>query len=170
MNMQADSPVPDFEVLCATLAQHMGEHMTPDTALIGIQTGGLWAAQALHERLGVRTPLGEMNVSFYRDDYHSRGLAAGRKPSAIPFSVTGTPIVLVDDVLYTGRTVRAAMNELFDYGRPASVKLAVLVDRGGRELPIAPDWVGQKMVMSTGQSLDLRRDTKNIPRFHWVLR
>ena len=91
---------------------------------------------------GSRFPLGTLDISFYRDDFGQIGLHAQVKPSDIPFEVEGAHIVLVDDVLYTGRTIRAAMNELFDYGRPATIQLATLIDRGGRELPIAPQYVG----------------------------
>ena len=135
----------------------MRPHITPATALVGIHTGGAWVAEWLHKELGITAPLGTMNVSFYRDDYHQRGLHAGRKPSAIPFDVAAAHIVVVDDVLYTGRTIRAAMNELFDYGRPARVELAVLVDRGGRELPIAATYCAHSLDLPAGESLDLER-------------
>ena len=147
-------PVPD---LCRRLADAMRPHVTPATALVGIHTGGVWVAEWLHRELGIKTPLGTMNVSFYRDDYSQRGLHAGRKPSSIPFDVGAAHIVIVDDVLYTGRTIRAALNELFDYGRPAKVELAVLVDRGGRELPIAATYCADSAVVPAGVSLDLER-------------
>ena len=147
-------PAPE---LCRQLAKIMRPHVTPATALIGIHTGGVWVAQWLHRELGIVPPLGTMNVSFYRDDYHQRGLHAGRKPSAIPFEVADAHIVIVDDVLNSGRTVRAALNELFDYGRPARVDLAVLVDRGGRELPIAPTYCAQAVDLPTTHSLNLEQ-------------
>ncbi len=106
--------------------------------MVGIHTAGVWLAQALHQRLGLNEALGELDVTFYRDDFSRIGLAAKNKPSRIPFSIENRHILLVDDVIYTGRTLRGAMNELFDYGRPASITLIVLVDRGGRELPIEP--------------------------------
>lgn len=127
---------PDAEQLCQTLVESLRPHVTPDTALVGIHTGGVWLAQRLHATLHISQPLGVIDVSFYRDDYGSKGLHPQPQRSEIPFAVEGAHIIIVDDVLYTGRTTRAALNELFDYGRPARVDLAVLVDRGGRELPI----------------------------------
>lgn len=106
--------------------------------MVGIHTAGVWLAQALHTRLGLSEALGELDVTFYRDDFSRIGLAAQNKPSRIPFSIENRHVLLVDDVIYTGRTLRGAMNELFDYGCPASITLVVLVDRGGRELPIEP--------------------------------
>ena len=149
--------LPSAPELCRRLAELMRPHVTPATALVGIHTGGVWIAEWLHKELGLAQPLGSMNVSFYRDDYHQRGLHAGRKPSAIPFDVAAAHIVIVDDVLYTGRTIRAALNELFDYGRPAKVELAVLVDRGGRELPVAATYCAQSLSLAPSQSLDLER-------------
>ncbi len=132
--------LPDAELLCRDLAQAMRPHITPDTALVGIHTGGVWLARRLHTDLGLTQPLGSIDVSYYRDDFGRTGLKPGTKASQLPFDVEGRHIIIVDDVVYTGRTVRAALNELFDYGRPARVDLAVLVDRGGRELPVAPRW------------------------------
>jgi pyrimidine operon attenuation protein/uracil phosphoribosyltransferase len=124
--------------------------------MVGIHTGGLWVAQRLHQRLGLGTPLGGLNISFYRDDFSARGLRPQTKPSQLPAQVSGRGIILVDDVLYTGRSVRAALNELFDYGRPRWVKLAVLVDRGGRELPISADVVGRRLELSPADHIKLR--------------
>ena len=149
--------LPPAPELCRRLAELMRPHVTPATALVGIYTGGVWVAEWLHRELGLTQPLGSMNVSFYRDDYNQRGLHAGRKPSAIPFDVADAHIVIVDDVLYTGRTIRAALNELFDYGRPAKVDLAVLVDRGGRELPIAATYCPHTASLPAAQSLNLER-------------
>ncbi len=151
--------LPPAPELCRRLAELMRPHVTPATALVGIHTGGAWVAEWLHRELGIAQPLGTMNVSFYRDDYSQRGLHAGRKPSSIPFDVAASHVVIVDDVLYTGRTIRAALNELFDYGRPAKVDLAVLVDRGGRELPIAATYCAHTLAspMPAGESLDLER-------------
>ena len=149
--------LPSALELCRQLAELIRPQVTPDTTLVGIHTGGVWVAQWLHRELGLTQPLGTMNVSFYRDDYHQRGLHAGRKPSSIPFDVAAAHIIVVDDVLYTGRTVRAAMNELFDYGRPARVELAVLVDRGGRELPVAATYCPYTLSLSAAQSLNLER-------------
>jgi len=130
--------LPDVDTLCLQLAQLMRPHLTPDTALIGIHTGGVWLAERLHAELGIAEALGTIDVAFYRDDFGSRGLHARPRKSDIPFDIDGRPLILVDDVLYTGRTTRAALNELFDYGRPGRVDLAVLVDRGERQLPISP--------------------------------
>ncbi len=129
--------LPDAEQLIATLAAQIRPHLTPATAMIGIHTGGVWLAERLHELLAIEAPLGIIDVSFYRDDYGAKGLHPSPRKCDIRFDVDSTPVILVDDVLYTGRTTRAALNELFDYGRPARIDLAVLVDRGGRELPIA---------------------------------
>jgi len=111
----------------------MRASVTPKTALIGIHTGGVWLAQRLHTELALKQPLGTIDVSFYRDDFDSRGLHPKVRPSEIPFEVADVDIILVDDVLHTGRTIRAAMNELFDYGRPRSIRLAALIDRATRE-------------------------------------
>jgi len=143
--------------LCRQLAEAMRPHVTPATALVGIHTGGVWVAEWLHKELGLTQPLGTMNVSFYRDDYNQRGLHAGRKPSSIPFDVADAHVIIVDDVLNTGRTIRAALNELFDYGRPAKVELAVLADRGGRELPIAATYCATALALPASQSLNLER-------------
>lgn len=106
--------------------------------IVGIHTAGVWLAQALHQRLQLAEPLGELNPTFYRDDFHTVGLHRQKKPSHLPFEIANRHVLLVDDVLYTGRTLRGAMNELFDYGRPASIIAAVLIAREGRELPIEP--------------------------------
>lgn len=150
--------LPDAEALCAALAEAMRPQVDPSvTALVGIHTGGVWVAQRLHAALGLKTAPGSIDVSFYRDDYGQRGLHANTRASQIPFEVDGAAIVIVDDVLYTGRTIRAAMNELFDYGRPARIELAVLADRGGRELPIAPDFCPHALSLPASQMLALER-------------
>ncbi|MDR1853815.1 MAG: bifunctional pyr operon transcriptional regulator/uracil phosphoribosyltransferase PyrR [Azoarcus sp.] len=128
--------LPDAEKLCLELAEQIRPHVKPNTVLIGIRTGGEWLAQRLNALLGLKAPPGAIDVSYYRDDYGAKGLHANPQRTHIPFSIEDAPVILVDDVLYTGRTTRAALNEIFDFGRPASVELAVLVDRGGRELPI----------------------------------
>jgi pyrimidine operon attenuation protein/uracil phosphoribosyltransferase len=150
--------LPDPEVLCAGLVRDIKPYVTTDTALIGIHTGGVWLAERLHAALGIALPLGQLDISFYRDDFDKTGLHSQIKPTQIPFEVDARHILLVDDVLYTGRTVRGAMNELFDYGRPASISLAVLIDRGGRELPVAAQYVGAKLVVPPGWMLVLDRD------------
>jgi pyrimidine operon attenuation protein/uracil phosphoribosyltransferase len=150
--------LPDAEVLCAALIEAMRPHVDPAvTALVGIHTGGVWVAERLHVALELKIPPGSIDVSFHRDDYHQRGLHANARASQIPFDVDAAHIVIVDDVLYTGRTIRAAMNELFDYGRPARVDLAVLSDRGGRELPVAPTWCPHAMPLPAAQMLALER-------------
>ena len=153
--------LPDAEDLLAGLIERMRVSVTPDTALIGIHTGGVWLAQRLHKALALRQPLGTIDVSFYRDDYGSRGLHPKIKPSDIPFEVADADIILVDDVLYTGRTIRAAMNELFDYGRPQSIRLAALIDRGGRQLPIAAQFVGAEVSAADGEQIELRKNEKD---------
>jgi pyrimidine operon attenuation protein/uracil phosphoribosyltransferase len=150
--------LPDPEALCAELVRQIRPHVTKDTALIGIHTGGVWLAQRLHAALGIALPLGVLDISFYRDDFDKTGLHPQIKPTQIPFEVDGHHLLVVDDVLYTGRTVRGAMNELFDYGRPASISLAVLIDRGGRELPIAAQYVGARLDVPSGHMLVLDQD------------
>ncbi len=149
--------LPDAESLCAALAERLRPDLQPDTALVGIHTGGVWVAERLHAALDLKTPLGRLDVSFYRDDFSRSGLHSQLKSSEIPFEVEERPIVIVDDVLYTGRTIRAAMNEIFDYGRPARIDLAVLIDRGGRELPVCPRWIGQTLQIEPGKNLQLER-------------
>jgi pyrimidine operon attenuation protein/uracil phosphoribosyltransferase len=153
--------LPDAEALCQDLARKLRESIGPDTAMVGIHTGGAWLAERLHRELGLALPLGSLDISFYRDDFDTAGLHHKVKPSQIPFDVNARHIVLVDDVLYTGRTVRAAMNELFDYGRPGRIELAVLVDRGERELPIAARYVGAMLAVPQGQLLRLARDAQD---------
>lgn len=150
----------DAEALCRQLAEQIRPHVTPATALVGIYTGGLWLAERLHAELGIAQPLGAIDVSFYRDDYASKGLHARPQRTGIAFNVDGAHVILVDDVLYTGRTTRAALNELFDFGRPAAVELAVLVDRGSRELPIAARYCAHTLAtpLAREQNLELLRD------------
>jgi pyrimidine operon attenuation protein/uracil phosphoribosyltransferase len=149
--------LPDAEQLLAALTEQLKPHVGPETALVGIRTGGAWLAERLHQTLDVDMPLGTLDISFYRDDFSQIGLHPEVEPSHIPFDVDSRHIILVDDVLYTGRTVRAAMNELFDYGRPASISLAVLVDRGGRELPVAAQFVGAQVPLSDSQNIQLNQ-------------
>jgi pyrimidine operon attenuation protein/uracil phosphoribosyltransferase len=128
-----------------------------DAAIVGIHSGGAWLAERLADDLGMRARFGSIDVSFYRDDYAKKGLHPDVKPTHIGFNVDRATIVLVDDVLYTGRTTRAAINVLFDYGRPARIMLAALADRGGRELPMAADFVAIKVTLLQDQSLALAR-------------
>lgn len=123
--------------------------------MVGIHTGGLWVAQQLHAQLGLNKPLGALDISFYRDDFTRIGMNPQVRPSDLPLSIDGQTIVLVDDVLYTGRTIRAALNELFDYGRPERVILAVLIDRGARELPIQADCVGLQVDLPAQEQVKL---------------
>ena len=120
-------------------------------------TGGGWLAERLHRELKLEVPFGTLDVSFYRDDFQRKGLKHKVAPSDIPFEVEGRDLILVDDVLYTGRTIRAAMNELFDYGRPQRIRLAALIDRGGRELPIAAQFVGAVLEVAAHYSIDLEK-------------
>ena len=150
--------LPDAEILAQTMARQLEPYLSANSALVGMHTGGVWLAERIHALLGKDIPLGTLDVSFYRDDFNQSGLHAEVAPSDIPFDVTGCDIILVDDVLYTGRSVRAAMNELFDYGRPASIILAVLVDRGGRELPIASQVTGAVLTLPPDQNIQLNRD------------
>lgn len=149
--------LPDVDPLIAQLAAAIAPTLTPDTVIIGIHTGGVWVAERLHAQLGCKLPLGTLDISFYRDDFSRIGLHPQVKPSNLPFDLENRDILLVDDVLHSGRTVRAAMNELFDYGRPASIRLAVLVDRGGRELPIRPDFAGLTLSVPDHQNINLSR-------------
>ena len=149
--------LPDAEKLCGELLRQLKGRFGPETGLIGIATGGAWLAERLHRELGLAQPMGVLDVSFYRDDFDQKGLKPQVKPSRVPFDVQGREILLVDDVLYTGRTVRAAMNELFDYGRPSKIELAVLCDRGGRELPVAAQYVGASVSVPAGSILVLDR-------------
>lgn len=127
--------------------------------VVGIHTGGCWIAEVLHQRLAIAAPLGALDISFYRDDFTRIGVHPQVKPSTLPMTVEDRHILLVDDVLQTGRTVRAALNEIFDYGRPASVTLAVLVDRPGRELPIAAEIAGVRLDLTPHQQVKLEGPT-----------
>lgn len=123
--------------------------------IVGIHTGGIWIAQHLHQALKLKNSIGTLDISFYRDDFSRIGLNPQVKPSQLPLDITNQHIILVDDILHTGRTVRAALNELFDYGRPASVHLAVLIDRGGRELPISAQIAGRAIDLPPNQHVKL---------------
>ena len=149
------NPLPDAEAQCRQLADLIRPHLHRQPALVGIYSGGAWIAERLKELLGLTEEIGLIDVSFYRDDFAEKGLHPQVKPTVIPFDVEERHIILVDDVLYTGRTTRAAINELFDYGRPASVSLAVLADRGGRELPIGSTWCVWNVDLAETDSLVL---------------
>jgi pyrimidine operon attenuation protein/uracil phosphoribosyltransferase len=147
------------EALYDTLAHQIktGLANTPNVAIVGIHSGGAWLAERLAAEMGLTDRLGFIDVSFYRDDFSEKGLRPDVKPSQIPFDVEGATVLLVDDVLYTGRTTRAAINELFDYGRPARIMLAALVDRGGRELPVAADFLADTVTVGEQESIQLER-------------
>ena len=149
--------LPNAETLFETLADRIKPLIKANSAIVGIHSGGAWLAERLLPLLGQDLEHGILDVSFYRDDFNERGLHSETKPSQIPFDVQDKHILLIDDVFYTGRTIRAAMNELFDYGRPASITLAVLVNRGGRELPIAPQISAFDTALADTQNLQLLR-------------
>jgi pyrimidine operon attenuation protein/uracil phosphoribosyltransferase len=151
--------LPDAEQLLIDLTERIRPDIAGDTAIVGIHTGGAWLAERLHHDLQLSLPPGTLDISFYRDDFDQIGLHAQVRPSDIPFEVEGSHIILVDDVLYTGRTIRAAINELFDYGRPASIRLAALIDRGGRELPIGPQYVGATLALPSDKMLALEKNS-----------
>ena len=132
-----------------------------NSALVGIHSGGVWLMDRILKSLKIDIANGTLDAAMYRDDYNQRGLKAEPKPANIAFDVTGKHIILIDDIFYTGRTTRAAMNELFDYGRPASITLAVLINRGGAELPIAPQIMGASIVLNANDNLQLTMDTNN---------
>ncbi len=150
--------LPDAEALCAELVRQLRAQVTPETGMVGVHTGGAWLAERLHRELALAVPLGTLDISFYRDDYRKSGLHKSVRASRVPFDVNARHLLLVDDVLYTGRTVRAAMNELFDYGRPESIRLVALIDRGERQLPICPQFVGTGLAVPEGRMLRLDRD------------
>ncbi|VAW79612.1 Pyrimidine operon regulatory protein PyrR [hydrothermal vent metagenome] len=147
------------EQLIITMAEELAELIKTDKltnpVLIGIHTGGAWIAERLHSLLALSEPLGTLDISFYRDDFTRIGINPQVKPSQLPFSLDDRNIILVDDVLFTGRTIRAALNEIFDYGRPSCVVLAVLIDRGGRELPLQATVVGQQLSLQANEQVKL---------------
>jgi pyrimidine operon attenuation protein/uracil phosphoribosyltransferase len=146
----------DAEALYRELLHGVQQLRTEGTHLVGITSGGAWLAERLQGDLQLSGKVGTISSAMHRDDFARRGLSAGGQ-TALPFDVNGAHILLLDDVLYTGRTIRAVINELFDYGRPDSVRLAVLVDRGGRELPVQADFAAARIVLSPAQSLALAR-------------
>ena len=150
--------MPDAEAALTALAERMRGVVDHDAAFVGIYSGGAWLAERLATLIPGAHAIGFIDVSFYRDDYARTGLKGGAKRTALPFDVEGATIVLVDDVLYTGRSVRAAINELFDFGRPERIELAVLIDRGGRELPIEPNYVGARLAVARNLSVVLSKD------------
>ena len=148
----------DAEALYRDLQLGVQQLRTPRTRLVGITSGGAWLAERLQRDLGLATSAGVISSAMHRDDFAKRGLSGAGQQTQLDFDVNDAHIVLLDDVLYTGRTIRAVLNELFDYGRPAQVQLAVLVDRGGRELPVQADYAAARMSLPASQSLELARD------------
>jgi pyrimidine operon attenuation protein/uracil phosphoribosyltransferase len=155
---QHPDALPDAEAQCRQLADLIRPQLHKKPALVGIFSGGAWIAERLRELLDLPEEIGMIDVSFYRDDFAEKGLHPQCRPTVIPFDIEGRHLILVDDVLYTGRTTRAAINELFDYGRPAAVELAVLADRGGRELPVASTYGIWEVTLSEAQNLVLDRN------------
>lgn len=158
----------DAEALYAELLAGVRPLLREGSVLVGIWSGGAWLAERLQRDLQLPGEHGVISSALHRDDFGSRGLAAGADHTRLPFEVEGKPIVLVDDVLYTGRTTRAVINELFDFGRPQRVTLAVLVDRGGRELPIQPVFSAARVSLPPEQRLSLARDDAG--RFSFLIK
>ena len=148
----------DAEALYKELLRYVQQAIAPTTQLVGVTSGGAWLVERLQHDLKRSLPCGTISSSMHRDDFSQRGMSSGGQ-TVLPFDVTGSDILLFDDVLYTGRTIRAVVNELFDYGRPQRVQLAVLVDRGGRELPIHAEFAAAKLVLPVNQSLALARSS-----------
>ena len=148
------SPV-EVEKCLARMAEELRKILPRDPLMIGVHTGGVWVAELLHKELGLSEPLGTLDISFYRDDFTRIGMNPQVRTSHLPVNVEDRHLILVDDVLHTGRTIRAALNEIFDYGRPASVMLACLIERGGRELPIEPQVVGEHVKLGKNQHVKL---------------
>ena len=155
-----NEPVLDTEELIESIARQTNVLLdglsSSETCFVGIHTGGVWLAQRICKDLRLSGVIGELNIAFYRDDFSKLGVHPTVEPSQIPFDISDKHVILVDDILHTGRTVRAAMNELFDYGRPLSIRLVVLVDRNGRELPIAPDICGASISLKEEEHVKLR--------------
>ncbi len=138
-----------------SLKELLSKRQLKDPVLIGIHSGGVWIAKEMHQRLAIKEPLGTMDISFYRDDFSQIGMHPQTKPSQIPVSLEGRDIILVDDVFYTGRTVRAALNEIFDFGRPNQVVLGVLIERDGQQIPLKPDCAGTSLTLPKGMRIKL---------------
>lgn len=154
--MNSLPPVDELiEVMAEKLRPMLARDGLDRVTVVGIHTGGAWVARALQQRLGITAEAGTLDISFYRDDFSRIGIHPQVRRSRLPHTIEDRVILLVDDVLHTGRTIRAAMNELFDYGRPSAIRLAVLVDRGGRELPIAPDASGLDVELGPSEQIKL---------------
>ena len=148
----------DIAQALSRMAEKLRPLLVRDPLMIGIHTGGVWVARRLHELLNLREPLGTLDISFYRDDFTRIGIHPEVKASELPVNIDERHVILSDDVLHTGRTIRAALNEIFDYGRPASITLTVLVDRNGRELPIQADVIGHPVDLEKGEYIKLISD------------
>ena len=150
-----------IDKLTQALKPHFPESQPQDQqpVIVGIETGGYWIAEAIHQAINPETELGRLNISFYRDDFTKSGLHPTVKPSSLPTDIDGKTIILVDDVLFSGRTIRAAMNEIFDYGRPQRIILAILIDRGEREIPIQADIIAEHIELKAGEHIKLEGPT-----------
>jgi pyrimidine operon attenuation protein/uracil phosphoribosyltransferase len=168
--MTSHSLTLDAEALYASLREGVRRLLAerPDTSLVGIWSGGAWLASRLQADLGLAGEAGLITSTLHRDDFAARGLAADSGATKLPFAIDGRDLLLIDDVLYTGRTIRAVINELYDFGRPAKVSLAVLVDRGGRELPIEAAFSAARVTLADGQRLSLARNEAG--RFSFVVK
>ena len=153
--------LPSVEILIDKLTRALKPYFPTDQApknqpiIVGIETGGYWIASKIHQIIAPDTELGRLNISFYRDDFTKKGLHPTVKPSSLPTNIDGKTIILIDDVLYSGRTIRAAMNEIFDYGRPEKIILAILIDRGEREIPIQADIIAEAVRLEPGCHIKL---------------
>ena len=155
MDETIDNLDPVINDMASRLSAHVEYRKLDTPIMVGIRTAGVWLAEILHKKLKIDDELGELNINYYRDDFSKNGLHPQIEASKLPFSIEDRHIILVDDVLYTGRTIRAAMNELFDYGRPASIVVAVLFEREGRELPISAQVAGIKRNLDPNQYIEV---------------
>lgn len=167
--MSEATELPDAEATLLALAERMRGAVAHDAAFVGIYSGGAWLAERLPALVPGNHPVGYIDVSFYRDDYARTGLKPNTKRTELPFDVDGATIVLVDDVLFTGRTTRAAIDAIMDYGRPRAIQLAALVDRGHRELPVQPDYAGKVVETAREERVDVRVDVEGEPDAVYVL-
>jgi len=148
--------IPDLLNQLETQLRHdIKQRQLKDILMIGIHSGGLWVAEQMHQRLAIEEPLGSLDIAFYRDDFSKIGFCPQVKPSQLPPTIEGRDIILIDDVFYTGRTIRAALNEIFDFGRPNQVLLGVLIERDGRQIPLKPDCHGIEMTLKAKQRIKL---------------
>ena len=139
----------------SSITEVIAERKLDNPLMIGIHSGGVWIAEQLHQRLNITEPLGKLDISFYRDDFSQIGINPKVKTSQLPLNIEARDIILIDDVFYTGRTIRAALNEIFDYGRPSQVVLGVLIERDGRQIPLKPDCTGSTITLKPGQRIKL---------------